>query len=135
MFFMALGSRLRASTVSWRLRSSLTRPPLRQGVMPKPLGLPLWSLALPAFGLIAILISLARLGTIGTIAATAILIGCILAAVHHAEVVAHRVGEPFGTLVLAVAVTVIEVSLIVSLMLSDSGDASTSRAIPCSRRS
>jgi Ca2+:H+ antiporter len=38
--------------------------------------------------------------------------------VHHAEVVAHRVGEPFGTLVLAVAVTVIEVALIVSVMLS-----------------
>jgi Ca2+:H+ antiporter len=46
------------------------------------------------------------------------LIGSVLAAVHHAEVVAHRVGEPFGTLLLAVAVTVIEVSLIVSLMLA-----------------
>ena len=42
----------------------------------------------------------------------------MLSAVHHAEVVAHRVGEPFGTLVLAVAVTVIEVALIVSLMLA-----------------
>ena len=35
--------------------------------------------------------------------------GAVLAAVHHAEVVAHRVGEPFGSIVLAVAVTVIEV--------------------------
>ena len=42
----------------------------------------------------------------------------MLAAVHHAEVVAHRVGEPFGSLVLAVAVTVIEVALIVTLMIS-----------------
>jgi Ca2+:H+ antiporter len=42
----------------------------------------------------------------------------VFAAVHHAEVVAHRVGEPFGTLVLAIAVTVIEVALIVSLMRS-----------------
>lgn len=42
----------------------------------------------------------------------------VFAAVHHAEVVAHRVGEPFGTLVLAIAVTVIEVALIVSVMLS-----------------
>jgi Ca2+:H+ antiporter len=41
----------------------------------------------------------------------------VFAAVHHAEVVAHRVGEPFGTLVLAIAVTIIEVSLIVSMML------------------
>ena len=40
------------------------------------------------------------------------LIAAVMAAVHHAEVIAHRVGEPFGTLILAVAVTVIEVSLI-----------------------
>src|SRR6187431_1906356 len=46
------------------------------------------------------------------------LIGAVMSAVHHAEVVAHRVGEPYGTLLLAVAVTVIEVSLIVSLMLA-----------------
>jgi Ca2+:H+ antiporter len=45
----------------------------------------------------------------------------VLSAVHFAEVVAHRVGEPFGSLVLAVAVTVIEVGLIVTLMVSDSG--------------
>jgi Ca2+:H+ antiporter len=45
--------------------------------------------------------------------------------VHHAEVVAHRVGEPYGSLVLAVAVTVIEVALIVTLMLAGGGDAST----------
>ena len=44
----------------------------------------------------------------------------VLSAVHFAEVVAHRVGEPFGSLVLAVAVTVIEVGLIVMLMVSDS---------------
>ncbi|MER8235072.1 calcium:proton antiporter [Streptomyces sp. NPDC101490] len=44
------------------------------------------------------------------------LIAAVLAAVHHAEVVAHRVGEPYGSLVLAVAVTIIEVGLIVTLM-------------------
>jgi Ca2+:H+ antiporter len=44
--------------------------------------------------------------------------GGVFAGVHHAEVVAHRVGEPFGTLVLALAITVIEASLIVSLMLA-----------------
>jgi Ca2+:H+ antiporter len=46
------------------------------------------------------------------------LIAGILAAVFHAEVVAHRVGEPYGTLVLALAVTAIEVALIVSLMIA-----------------
>jgi Ca2+:H+ antiporter len=53
----------------------------------------------------------------------AALIGAVLEAVHHAEVVAHRVGEPFGTLVLAVAVTVIEASLILSMMLAGGQDA------------
>ena len=53
------------------------------------------------------------------------LLGAVPAAVHHAEVIAHRVGEPFGALVLAVAVTVIEVALIVTLMVSAKGDTST----------
>jgi Ca2+:H+ antiporter len=53
------------------------------------------------------------------------LIVTVLAAVHHAEVVAHRIGEPFGTLVLALAVTVIEVALIVSLMLAGGEAAAT----------
>ncbi len=57
-----------------------------------------------------------------------LLAGAVLAAVHHAEVVAHRVGEPFGSLVLAVAVTVIEVALIVTLMVSsDSGTETLAR--------
>lgn len=51
-------------------------------------------------------------------AAAACLVVCVFAAVYHAEVVAHRIGEPFGTLVLAVAVTVIEVALIVSVMVA-----------------
>lgn len=50
------------------------------------------------------------------------LLGAVIASVHHAEVIAHRVGEPFGTLVLSIAVTVIEVSLLVTIMLQ--GDAS-----------
>lgn len=57
---------------------------------------------------------------IGVLIATALLhllIGTVFAAVHHAEVIARRTGEPYGTLVLTVAVTVIEVSLITSIML------------------
>ncbi|MBU3607763.1 calcium:proton antiporter [Polynucleobacter nymphae] len=46
------------------------------------------------------------------------LIGGVLAAVHHAEVIAHKTGEPYGSLVLAICVTVIEVSLIISMMLT-----------------
>ncbi|CAN5201146.1 MAG: calcium:proton antiporter [Nocardioides sp.] len=55
------------------------------------------------------------------------LIGSVIASVHHAEIVAHRVGEPFGSLILAVAVTVIEVGLIVMLMTSG-GDATSTYA-------
>jgi Ca2+:H+ antiporter len=54
-----------------------------------------------------------------------VLAGCVISAVVHAESLAHRVGEPFGALLLALAVTVIEVSLIVTLMVSESTDAST----------
>jgi len=46
------------------------------------------------------------------------LIGGVLLSVHHAEVVAHKTGEPYGALVLAISVTIIEVSLIISMMLS-----------------
>jgi len=46
------------------------------------------------------------------------LIGAVLSAVHHAEVIAHKTGEPYGTLVLSISVTIIEVSLIIAMMLS-----------------
>ena len=49
---------------------------------------------------------------------SAALIGAVLSAVHYAEVIAHKTGEPFGTLVLALSVTIIEVALIVSMMLT-----------------
>ena len=56
----------------------------------------------------------------------AVLLGAaVLAAVQHAEIVAHRVGEPYGSLVLAVAVTIIEVGLIVMLMVGGKGDTTT----------
>jgi Ca2+:H+ antiporter len=80
---------------------------------------PWWAWAWPLLGW-ALLFASAILGDSGVILAAAggTLIGCVFAAVHHAEVVAHRLGEPFGTLVLAVAVTVIEVALIVSIMVA-----------------
>ncbi len=51
-----------------------------------------------------------------------LLIAAVINAVHHAEVIAHKTGEPLGTLVLAVCVTIIEVALIVSIMLSAGED-------------
>ena len=78
-----------------------------------------WTLAAPVAGLLVLAASWGRHPSpvVATVIAV-FLIGAVLAAVHHAEVVAHRVGEPFGSLVLAVAVTVIEVGLILTLMLS-----------------
>lgn len=45
-----------------------------------------------------------------------LLIFCVMSAVHHSEIIAHRVGEPYGTIVLAVSITIIEVAIIISLM-------------------
>ncbi len=80
--------------------------------------LPVWTLLSPLAGWLLLAASLAVAHPIFDLALGAGLVACVLAAVHHAEIVAHRVGEPFGTLVLALAVTVIEVALIVSLMLA-----------------
>lgn len=81
--------------------------------------LPLWSLMAPLVGwLLMGGMWLGAGGSLYAVLLTAGMMACVLAAVHHAEVIAHRLGEPYGTLVLAVAVTTIEVALIVSLMLS-----------------
>jgi len=83
-----------------------------------PAALPLWSLLLPIAAVVILLFAGGRaLGPLAVAAIALTLLSAVVSAVHHAEVIALRVGEPFGTLVLAVAVTVIEVSLIVSLIL------------------
>lgn len=83
---------------------------------------PIWTWAIPAAALL--LMFLLALGALHhdaswvLIAAVPLLGGAIFASVHHAEVLAHKVGEPMGSIILAVAVTVIEVAMIVSIMLS-----------------
>ncbi|WP_316821014.1 ionic transporter y4hA [Pedobacter gandavensis] len=86
--------------------------------MKKKLPLPLWTIAIPIIAWIAYFATSLDFGSMYSFVLAAVLIGSVLAAVHHAEVVAHRVGEPYGTLLLALAITVIEVALIVSLMLT-----------------
>ena len=58
-------------------------------------------------------------GIVFAVVLLVILFGTVFAAVHHAEVIAHKIGEPFGTLLLTLAVTIIEVALIASIMLGD----------------
>ena len=80
--------------------------------------LPAWTIIAPIVAMLALVGVGMGLSGIYMVVVAAALVGGVLAAVHHAEVIAHRVGEPFGTLVLALAITIIEVALIVSLMLA-----------------
>jgi Ca2+:H+ antiporter len=85
-----------------------------------------WTVVVPLLAVVVLAIAWGRnLPGVMVGVVTALLAGAVLAAVHHAEVVAHRVGEPYGSLVLAVAVTVIEVALIVTLMVGGGGAAET----------
>jgi Ca2+:H+ antiporter len=94
--------------------------------MSKVLGSLSWTLLAPALALLVLALTWGRKPGDLVLALVAVfLAGAVLAAVHHAEVVAHRVGEPLGSLVLAVAVTVIEVGLIVTLMASGGPETDT----------
>ena len=85
-----------------------------------------WTVVAPVLAAVVLIASWGTKPATGVLVLIAgFLAGSVLAAVHHAEVVAHRVGEPFGSLVLAVAVTVIEVALIVTLMLSGGSETAT----------
>jgi Ca2+:H+ antiporter len=78
-----------------------------------------WTAYVPIIAVAALILTWGRdLPPPGVVLVAVLLAGAVLAAVHHAEVVAHKVGEPYGSLVLAVAVTIIEVALIVTLMIS-----------------
>jgi Ca2+:H+ antiporter len=92
--------------------------------MQTPTRLPHWTIAAPILGWLLLAGARLELGSLYVLLLVLGVFACVLAAVYHAEVIALRVGEPFGTLVLAAAVTVIEVALIVSLMIS--GGPSTS---------
>jgi Ca2+:H+ antiporter len=92
--------------------------------------LPVWPIAAPVLAWLLLAGAGPGVRLLGGIYLVFMAIGLfagVLAAVFHAEVIAHKVGEPYGTLVLAVAVTAIEVALIVSLMISG-GEATTALA-------
>ncbi|MBW4720465.1 calcium:proton antiporter [Saccharothrix obliqua] len=85
-----------------------------------------WTTVVPVLGAVVLALAWGRdLGALLVTVVGVVLAATVLAAVHHAEVVALRVGEPFGSLVLAVAVTVIEVALIVTMMISGGDDAAS----------
>lgn len=86
---------------------------------------PWWAWAWPLLAWLTLALQLLGRGNVLLTALEAFaLIATVFAAVYHAEVVAHKIGEPFGSLVLALAVTIIEVALIVSVMITGIGDSS-----------
>jgi Ca2+:H+ antiporter len=117
---VARGHALQAQRITESMHSN-THPSARAWLA----DLPLWTILAPVIAGIVLGAAGFGLGSggifVGIIALA--LAGSVFAAVHHAEVVAHRVGEPYGTLVLALAVTLIEVALIVSLMIAGGTEA------------
>lgn len=97
--------------------------------MPAPSNPPLASTAFPVLAIAFILLSwisgfdigaqsLSFWGMSVSVVMIVIMLGAVFAAVYHADIIAHRVGEPYGTLILTLAVTVIEVALIESIVLT-----------------
>src|SRR5215468_11164227 len=98
------------ASVSGRKRTTISMAAAR---------VPWWTWTWPILAWVVLLTTpFVDFGGFTALAAGAALIATVFAAVYHAEVVAHRTGEPFGTLILAAAVTVIEVALIVSVMIA-----------------
>ncbi|SFH92395.1 calcium:proton antiporter [Halpernia frigidisoli] len=84
-----------------------------------------WTVVLPLIAALFYLLGFLNNTLVSNIIGAGLLFGSVLAAVHHAEVIAHKVGEPYGTIILAICITVLEVGLIVSFMLSGSEGAET----------
>ncbi|MBX0333598.1 ionic transporter y4hA [Pontibacter sp. HSC-14F20] len=86
-----------------------------------------WTTIIPVLAWILFFSGLINNSNSFQIIATILLIFSVMAAVHHSEVIAEKVGEPYGTIILAISITVIEVSIIVSLMMTE-GQAAASLA-------
>jgi Ca2+:H+ antiporter len=77
-----------------------------------------WTTSIPLLACLLYLSGYLDDNALFQVAAGVLLIFCVMSAVHHSEIIAHRVGEPYGTIILAVSITVIEVAIIVSLMIT-----------------
>jgi Ca2+:H+ antiporter len=77
-----------------------------------------WTVAIPILAWVLYFSGLIPTSSFFQLTASLLLILSVMTAVHHSEIIAHKVGEPYGTIILAVSITVIEVSIIISLMLT-----------------
>lgn len=82
-----------------------------------------WTIIIPVLAWILFFTGLIPSSTIFQIIAGVLLMLSVMSAVHHSEIIAYRVGEPYGTIILAIAITIIEVSIIISLMISGGSEA------------
>jgi len=78
-----------------------------------------WTVIIPIVSWLLFFSGLVDNSSIFQVVASILLILSVMSAVHHSEVIAERVGEPYGTIILAISITVIEVSIIISLMMSE----------------
>ena len=81
-----------------------------------------WTTSIPVLACLLYLSGLLDNNLVFQTIAGILLIFCVMSAVHHSEIIAHRVGEPYGTIILAVSITIIEVAIIVSLMTTGGKD-------------
>lgn len=82
-----------------------------------------WTTSIPILACALYLFADLQGGGLLQAVAGVLLVLCVMSAVHHSEILALRVGEPYGTIILAVSVTILEVSIIVSLMLAGGAEA------------
>lgn len=84
-----------------------------------------WTIIIPILSWVLFFSGLIEGSSIFQIVASLLLIFSVMSAVHHSEIIAERVGEPYGTIILAISITVIEVSIVVSLMMSEGPEAAS----------
>jgi len=84
-----------------------------------------WTIIIPILSWILLFSGLITDSTTFQVLAGILLIGSVMSAVHHSEIIAEKVGEPYGTIILAISITVIEVSIIVSLMMTEGESAAS----------
>ncbi|WP_026904704.1 calcium:proton antiporter [Pedobacter glucosidilyticus] len=82
-----------------------------------------WTILIPTIAWLLFFSGAIDNSAITQMIASLLLILSVISAVHHSEIIAHKVGEPYGTIILAISITVIEVSIIISLMVSGGQEA------------
>ncbi|MBF9252311.1 ionic transporter y4hA [Pontibacter sp. 172403-2] len=84
-----------------------------------------WTIIIPVLAWVLFFSGLIYGSSFFQIVASVLLIFSVMSAVHHSEIIAERVGEPYGTIILAISITVIEVSIIISLMITEGEEAAS----------